>query len=437
MIAAVPSPSSLVKMRRARAAYGKPRVGKRAGPLTDGLGAPLIRLLEVRSPFGPRTKPKVEFHKAVDLRAKNDPVIAAGDGYFERRMQRTFNPNGPMAPTGFGLYGIIRHFDGSTTLYGHLSFAVSGGPVKKGQRVGTSGATGTTDLHLHFEFIPAGPIPSSIVPQGLARVDPVPFIQILSVLEPNTPPPEIAVGGALQLRAVDTVGRSMAVDSDGKPITMENLKWTSQDSGIASVDDTGLVKGLRLGTVKITAHHTSSGRTADLSVRVTEVAKAYRASIGAGIHYIHNTYVGSNCNGPINIPSDFTVLSGPMTLNSGVPKVDLIKVGTQWVPASVKATGYTSLGEGQSNFVSTLSATGIVTTIETGSYTDNQPGHGTVSSTETIDLNTGQYTWSRTINESTSGSCPSSTVDTQHRTATLPISLSPILLRSITATEIP
>ena len=278
LVAAVPSPLSLAAIRRAKAAHGKPKAGKRSGPLTEGLGAPLIRQLEVRSPFGPRAKPKVGFHKGVDLKAKYVPVIAAADGNLEARMQRTSDPSGPMYRFGYGLYGIIRHFDGSTTVYAHLYKTPKNGPVKKGQQIATSGATGGADPslgngrgpHLHFEFIPSGPIPASVVPPGLVRVDPVPFIQILSVLEPNTPPPEIAVGGTLQLKAIDTVGHSMAVDSDGKPISLANLKWTSQDSGIVSVDDTGLVKGLSLGAVKITAHQTSSGRMADLTVQVTK-----------------------------------------------------------------------------------------------------------------------------------------------------------------------
>ena len=65
-------------------------------------------------------------------------------------------------------------------------------------------------------------------------------------------------------------------------------------------------------------------------------------------------------------------------------------------------------------------------------YSTNGGESDTVSSTETIDLNTGNYTWIRTINRSGSALCPNgqtlpySLVDTVNETATLPITLSQI-----------
>jgi hypothetical protein len=72
----------------------------------------------------------------------------------------------------------------------------------------------------------------------------------------------------------------------------------------------------------------------------------------------------------------------------------------------------------------------MATTVETGSFTDGEE-FGTETSTETIDLNTGQYTWVRTINWSFS-ICAASYVETQNRTATLPITLTPLTGPSLT-----
>jgi hypothetical protein len=148
----------------------------------------------------------------------------------------------------------------------------------KGQFVGTSGATGGANPalgkprgpHLHFEFIPSGRIPELTVPPGLARVDPMPLIQVLSLVEPNTPPPQLRVGDRLQFRAIDKVGRSMAVDSQGRVISLQNLKWTSSNPGIASLDEKGLglVTAKSPGKAKITANHTSFRRNESVWVRV-------------------------------------------------------------------------------------------------------------------------------------------------------------------------
>jgi hypothetical protein len=78
------------------------------------------------------------------------------------------------------------------------------------------------------------------------------------------------------------------------------------------------------------------------------------------------------------------------------------------------------MGLGQSTYTSTVSATGLATTHEQGSYVSTSESD-TVSSIETLDLNTGKYTWHRTINQALLGSCPGSDVQTQDRTALLPV----------------
>ncbi len=66
----------------------------------------------------------------------------------------------------YGLYVVLRHGDGFTTRYGHLSaFTVAAGDtVAAGQVIGLSGNTGySTGPHLHFEIrvdgVPVDPLP--------------------------------------------------------------------------------------------------------------------------------------------------------------------------------------------------------------------------------------------------------------------------------------
>jgi hypothetical protein len=68
-----------------------------------------------------------------------------------------------------------------------------------------------------------------------------------------------------------------------------------------------------------------------------------------------------------------------------------------------------------------LQANGTVSTQESGSSTGSENITG--ESTETLDLNTGKYSWHRVINGSTSGSCPATWVTTQDRHADLPVVL--------------
>jgi murein DD-endopeptidase MepM/ murein hydrolase activator NlpD len=75
-----------------------------------------------------------------------DPVNAAGDGVV------TFAGGDPCC--SYGLYVIIDHGNGITTLYGHLSviYVDEGETVDLGDRIGLGGYTGFgTGPHLHFE----------------------------------------------------------------------------------------------------------------------------------------------------------------------------------------------------------------------------------------------------------------------------------------------
>lgn len=86
------------------------------------------------------------FHNGVDLDADiGDPIRAALDG--------TISGMGNMARYAYGKWITIKHENGLTTLYGHLSVqSVSvGQKVKTGDVIGYAGSTGySTGAHLHF-----------------------------------------------------------------------------------------------------------------------------------------------------------------------------------------------------------------------------------------------------------------------------------------------
>ncbi len=75
------------------------------------------------------------------------PILAAADGTVI--ISKSGGWNG-----GYGNYVVIKHSNGTQTLYGHLSEnSVSvGNRVSKGQQIGRMGSTGdSTGVHLHFE----------------------------------------------------------------------------------------------------------------------------------------------------------------------------------------------------------------------------------------------------------------------------------------------
>ena len=91
-------------------------------------------------------------HNAVDLAASNhqigEPVMAAADG--QVIVSRDSGWNG-----GYGSYIVIKHNNGTQTLYGHLSATNVnvGDEVQQGEVIGAMGSTGdSTGPHLHFEI---------------------------------------------------------------------------------------------------------------------------------------------------------------------------------------------------------------------------------------------------------------------------------------------
>lgn len=95
-------------------------------------------------------------HKAIDIAASSgSPVYAAEDGTvsYVQIWDGSYDTTGMMS---YGHMVEIRHADGNTTLYAHLSEinVQQGKKVVRGQRIGRVGSTGNaTGPHLHFEVI--------------------------------------------------------------------------------------------------------------------------------------------------------------------------------------------------------------------------------------------------------------------------------------------
>lgn len=95
-------------------------------------------------------------HKAIDIAASSgSPVYAAENGTvsYVQIWDGSYDTTGMMS---YGHMVEVRHADGNTTLYAHLSEinVQQGEKVVRGQRIGRVGSTGNaTGPHLHFEVI--------------------------------------------------------------------------------------------------------------------------------------------------------------------------------------------------------------------------------------------------------------------------------------------
>ncbi|RZJ42210.1 MAG: M23 family metallopeptidase [Brevundimonas sp.] len=120
-----------------------------AGPITRVIAfEEPIRGYQVNSAFGMRRLPgqNARRHEGVDIAAPTGTgVMVAAEG----QVLRTGYDAG-----GYGRFIEVRHPNGMSTLYGHLSRVdvASGDAVGSGQRIGLVGSTGrSTGPHLHFE----------------------------------------------------------------------------------------------------------------------------------------------------------------------------------------------------------------------------------------------------------------------------------------------
>ena len=97
---------------------------------------------------GGRRTQGVHGHNGIDIAAPiGTPIYAAAEGTV--LISKGSGWNG-----GYGDYIVIKHSNGTQTLYGHMSATLisAGAHVSKGQQIGKMGSTGqSTGSHLHFE----------------------------------------------------------------------------------------------------------------------------------------------------------------------------------------------------------------------------------------------------------------------------------------------
>ncbi|WP_157654133.1 M23 family metallopeptidase [Burkholderia ubonensis] len=130
-------------------------------PLATHRFAMPVRYARISSPFGMRAHPVTgtrHGHSGTDFAAPiGTPVHAAAAGTVQRVAHEG----------GYGRYVVVRHGNGYSTLYAHLSevdrVVRTGASVKQGQRLGAVGRTGVaTGPHLHFEVhrrsVPIDPV---------------------------------------------------------------------------------------------------------------------------------------------------------------------------------------------------------------------------------------------------------------------------------------
>jgi len=111
---------------------------------------PVPEFYTITEPYGERYG-GADFHTGIDIAGEGifgAPVIAAADGVV-KLVNREYTQG-----LGYGIYLVIDHGDGISTLYGHLSeiLVKEGDIVQKGQSIAEVGSTGfSTEPHLQFE----------------------------------------------------------------------------------------------------------------------------------------------------------------------------------------------------------------------------------------------------------------------------------------------
>lgn len=103
------------------------------------------------SSFGKRIDPftgKIEDHPGIDISIEPGSKVFASGAGIVKEVNTRYIPN-----KGYGIYIVVDHGQGYTTLYGHLSktFVQRGQQVKRWDLIGLSGDTGkSTAPHLHY-----------------------------------------------------------------------------------------------------------------------------------------------------------------------------------------------------------------------------------------------------------------------------------------------
>lgn len=119
------------------------------GAVARGAGGPTLDGYFLRPLVGGKKSQGIHGYNGVDLAASlGTSVLASASG--EVIISRTYGYNG-----GYGQYIVVKHDNGTQTLYAHLSqnFVSAGERVVQGQVIGAVGNTGrSSGPHLHFEI---------------------------------------------------------------------------------------------------------------------------------------------------------------------------------------------------------------------------------------------------------------------------------------------
>lgn len=140
---------------------------------------PVDKVYPISQGYGerPNVYPSTNGHMGLDWACPpGTPICAAADGIVTRAELDTATAANPGA--GYGYHVRIRHDNGWTTIYGHLSQVQvkTGQKILSGEIIGLSGNTGfSTGPHLHFEVRTGESIQTTIDPTSMIV---------------NTPPPK-------------------------------------------------------------------------------------------------------------------------------------------------------------------------------------------------------------------------------------------------------
>ena len=178
-------------------------------------------------------------HKGIDYALPiGTPVLAAADGEVWKA---------GWDATGYGNCVMIKHPDGSGTVYGHLlNWAVyAGQKVKAGEKIGNSGNSGnSTGAHLHFEYrtkydnykTAIDPTPYFTEPELPASNSSAGWYEVVCDSGANI---RMTPGGALK----SWLPKGVRVHLTGNSSVANNLTWVEIEGGywVARADSEGTV----------------------------------------------------------------------------------------------------------------------------------------------------------------------------------------------------
>lgn len=182
---------------------------------------------------------------------------------------------------------------------------------------------------------------------------------------PKDPTEEVSVTGvkldktSVSVKEGNTVQLKATVEPEDA--TNKKIKWSSSDKDVATVDDNGLVKGIKWGTATITVTTDDGGKTATCKVEVTFTLSGGGSSISDSKDNGSDDPPDGKLIKSVNPIADITVTAGQavvlpktvrVTYNNGTTgevavawnsdEFDFIKAGTYQLTGTIKGTEKTA-----------------------------------------------------------------------------------------------